>query len=196
MDKINDDNFESFVKESEKPVVIDFYAQWCPPCREMGPVIEKVAEEMKDDFVFLKVDIDKLPQTANAYGVTGVPYVVVMKKGEVADSFLGSKDEGFIREWFEKNKDEEELGFVCGDAVLEYQDYAENHGYRLNPDSKAVDRIVAGLLKNEEVHGERYCPCRRVMGDKTEDKKIVCPCIYHKEEIENDGKCMCGLFFA
>jgi len=65
---------------------------------------------------------------------------------------------------------------------------------KLNPDKKVVDRVMAGLNKNEEKYGKRYCPCRRVTGNEAEDAKIICPCIYSKEEIEKDGKCFCGLF--
>ncbi len=194
MDNINDNNFKELVEKEEKLVLADFYAQWCPPCREMMPAIEKVAEELKDHFVFAKIDIDKMPKTANSYGVTGVPFVALLKKGEVIDSFLGSRLEGDIREWLKEYTSSTERGFVCQDAILEYEDYASNHDFRLNPDKKVVEGIVAGLLRNEDVHGERYCPCRRVVGDENEDKKIICPCIYHKEEIDNDGRCTCGLF--
>lgn len=72
--------------------------------------------------------------------------------------------------------------------------YAEANGFKLNPDEKTVDRILDGLLLNEQKHGNIYCPCRRAKGNKEEDAKIICPCIYHKEEIAKDGKCFCGLF--
>ena len=76
----------------------------------------------------------------------------------------------------------------------EYKKYAEENGFKLNPNEKIVDGIIAGLKRNEEKYGERYCPCRRVTGDKETDKKIICPCVYHKEEIEKDGRCHCNLF--
>ncbi len=73
--------------------------------------------------------------------------------------------------------------------------YAEEHGFRLNPDAKIVEGTIKGLLENEKKHGQRYCPCRRVTRNREEDKKIICPCIFHKKEIETQGHCLCQLFF-
>lgn len=78
--------------------------------------------------------------------------------------------------------------------IREYEIYAENNGFRLNPNREVVERIVKGLLEREKQLGSRYCPCRRVTGNKEEDKKIICPCVYHKEEIEKLDHCLCGLF--
>jgi len=74
------------------------------------------------------------------------------------------------------------------------EDYAKKSGFKLNPDEKIVNVIIEGLLRNEKLKGELYCPCRRVTGNKEEDKKIICPCIYHKDEIKKDGHCHCLLF--
>lgn len=75
----------------------------------------------------------------------------------------------------------------------EYADSQE--GMQLNPDEKMVGIVAEGLLRNEKKHGKQYCPCRRVTGEKEEDEKIVCPCIYHKDEVAQDGHCHCRLFF-
>lgn len=72
--------------------------------------------------------------------------------------------------------------------------YAEQNGFSLNPDAKLVEGIVRGLLENEKKHGFQYCPCRRITGNLEEDKKIICPCIFHLEEIKKDGRCLCSLF--
>ncbi len=74
-----------------------------------------------------------------------------------------------------------------------YQKYADSNNFKLQPDEKLLDMILTGLLKNQEKHGFRYCPCRRVTGTK-EDKNIICPCIYHKDEIKTDQHCKCYLF--
>jgi len=74
------------------------------------------------------------------------------------------------------------------------QDYAKKQGFLLQPDPVLLDRILEGLLNREKIYGLRYCPCRRVTGDIEEDRKIVCPCIYHKEEIKDEGHCKCMLF--
>jgi len=78
--------------------------------------------------------------------------------------------------------------------IKECEKYAKDNGFSLNPDRKVVERIVRGLLENERKYGKRYCPCRRVTGNEEEDKKIICPCIYHRQELEKDGHCLCGLF--
>ena len=66
-------------------------------------------------------------------------------------------------------------------------DYAAHSPYKLNPDTKTVDRVVKGLVMRKIKFGYAYCPCRLVMGDPEKDKKIICPCVYHVEEIERDG---------
>lgn len=76
----------------------------------------------------------------------------------------------------------------------EYEEYAKKNGFRLNPNRKAVELLIGGLLRNEKKHGARYCPCRRITGDKKEDKKKICPCVWHKDEISKDGHCHCSLF--
>ncbi|MBM3309462.1 MAG: ferredoxin:thioredoxin reductase [Candidatus Altiarchaeales archaeon] len=72
--------------------------------------------------------------------------------------------------------------------------YAEGQGFALNSDEKVVDMIVDGLIENVKKYGAAYCPCRPISGNKEEDKKNICPCIYHKDEIARDGKCHCWLF--
>ena len=82
------------------------------------------------------------------------------------------------------------------DKVRQYAEkYALKMGYLLNPNPEELDLVYEGLAKRREQYGAQYCPCRIVLGDKTEDRKIICPCVYHQEEIENDGMCHCALFF-
>ncbi|MFA5087154.1 MAG: ferredoxin-thioredoxin reductase catalytic domain-containing protein [Candidatus Paceibacterota bacterium] len=78
--------------------------------------------------------------------------------------------------------------------LAEYEEYAKANNFKVNPENKIAENIVRALLMREELLGERYCPCRKATGDIEEDKKIICPCIYHKEEIEKDGHCHCNLF--
>lgn len=80
------------------------------------------------------------------------------------------------------------------EIIQEYEKYTKENGFQLNPDRKIVESVVKALIKREEKFGRRYCPCRRVTGNEKEDKKIICPCIYHKEEIEREGHCLCNLF--
>ncbi len=81
------------------------------------------------------------------------------------------------------------------EQVLELsKKYAEKAGFNLNPDKGIVDTVIKGLASNEKKHGFRYCPCRMITGDKEKDRKIICPCIYHKDEIKEMGHCHCLLF--
>ena len=72
--------------------------------------------------------------------------------------------------------------------------YAQKAGYRLNPDPEVLKTIIHGLAKNKLKHGRGYCPCMFVSGNPEEDKKTICPCQFHREDIEKQGKCHCGLF--
>lgn len=80
------------------------------------------------------------------------------------------------------------------EVIKRYEEYAKKNGFKLNPNRKVVEAIAKGLLEREKSFGFRYCPCRRVTGDKEEDKKLICPCIWHREEIEKQGYCICKLF--
>lgn len=75
-----------------------------------------------------------------------------------------------------------------------FQAYAQENGFRLNPDKKIVFLILKGLLEREKKFGARYCPCRKISGNLKEDKEKICPCKWHREEIKKYGHCLCGLF--
>ncbi|MFA5232454.1 MAG: ferredoxin-thioredoxin reductase catalytic domain-containing protein [Candidatus Paceibacterota bacterium] len=79
--------------------------------------------------------------------------------------------------------------------IKEYEEYAEEKGFKLNPDRKIVEGVVKALIMRKENFGEKYCPCRKMSNDKKADKNIICPCVYHLEEIEKAGHCFCNLFF-
>ena len=75
-----------------------------------------------------------------------------------------------------------------------HERYAKLAGIKLNPNENIVKAICNGLMANEKKHGARYCPCRIITGKKEEDTKIICPCVYHKDEIKEMGHCHCNLF--
>jgi len=79
-------------------------------------------------------------------------------------------------------------------VIREYEEYSKENGFSLNPNRKVVEGIIKSLLEREKNFGFQYCPCRRVTGNSEEDKKIICPCVFHREEIERNGHCLCGLF--
>jgi len=80
-------------------------------------------------------------------------------------------------------------------VLADSREHAEKEGFALNPDGQIVNVLMKSLARNEREKGKRYCPCRVLTGSREEDDKIVCPCAYHKEEVERDGHCKCRLFF-
>ena len=92
--KVNKSNFEE-IKNSEKPVLLDFYADWCGPCRMVGPVIDEIAEE-RDDIVVGKVNVDEEEELAGQFGVFSIPTLVVLKGGKVVNQSTGAKPKAQI----------------------------------------------------------------------------------------------------
>ena len=97
----SDESFDADVIERSKttPVVLDFWAAWCQPCRLLAPLLEKLAVEFAGKFILVKADTDQLPKQALALGVAGIPAVYALRHGAVIDSFTGLLTEGQLREW-------------------------------------------------------------------------------------------------
>ena len=87
---INKDNFHNEVLNSEKPVLLDFFASWCGPCRMVGPILDEIAEE-REDIKVCKVDIDEQPELASRYRIMSVPTLMVLKGGNIVDQSIGAK---------------------------------------------------------------------------------------------------------
>ena len=87
---VTKNNFENEVLHSQKPVLIDFFAKWCGPCRRMMPIIEQLAEEQTDIKV-VKVDVDEQPELAAQFGIISIPTLVVMKDGKITNQVLGAR---------------------------------------------------------------------------------------------------------
>lgn len=83
------ENFQSEVLEADKPVLVDFWAEWCVPCRMLGPLVEEVAEELEGKAIVGKANVDEMPEIAEKFGIQSIPTVMVFNKGEVASSNIG-----------------------------------------------------------------------------------------------------------
>ena len=87
---INEKSFESEVVNSELPVLIDFWAEWCSPCKEIAPILDEINNEMDDKIKIVKINIDKNPNIPNKYGVQSIPTLIIFKKGEIVGTKVGS----------------------------------------------------------------------------------------------------------
>ena len=88
--ELTDANFESTVLKSDKPVLVDFWAVWCGPCRMVGPIVQEIGEEYNDKAVVGKLDVDHNPETARNYGIRNIPTILFFKNGEVVDKQVGA----------------------------------------------------------------------------------------------------------
>ena len=88
--EITDQNFEELVKNSDKPVLLDFWAQWCGPCLAMGPVIDELHKEYEGKAVIGKIDVDNNPNVAQMFGIRNIPTILFFKGGEIVDKQVGA----------------------------------------------------------------------------------------------------------
>ncbi len=98
---ITDASFEEEVLKSDKPVVLDFWAPWCGPCRQIAPSLTEISDEMGDKITVAKINIDENPETPTKFGVRGIPTMLVFKNGEAAATKVGAVSKTAIVEWIE-----------------------------------------------------------------------------------------------
>jgi putative thioredoxin len=132
-------------KSFDKAVLVDFWAEWCAPCKMIGPVLEKLAEENKDSWELVKVDTDKNQQIAVKYGVRGIPNVKLFRNGEVINEFTGALPEPAIKDWLKKS--------IPG----KFADQIENAKILLKLGDETTARIILedvhkGDINNSEVN--------------------------------------------
>jgi thioredoxin 1 len=98
---VTDASFETDVLKSTQPVLVDFWAEWCGPCKMIGPALEELSKDMGDKLIVAKVNIDENPQTPNRYGVRGIPTLILFKDGQPAATKIGALPKGQLYSWVE-----------------------------------------------------------------------------------------------
>ena len=99
---VTDQNFESEVLQSDKPVIIDFWAEWCAPCRAIAPIVKDLAAQYPDDVKIVKMNIDENPNTPGRYGVRAIPTVLAFKGGTVVEQITGARPRSAFQEMVQK----------------------------------------------------------------------------------------------
>lgn len=96
---INDNDFEAQVLQANGPVVVDFWAEWCGPCKAMSPLVDELAGEVGDAVKVVKINIDESPNAPTKYGVRGIPTFMIFKDGKVIDTKVGSMSKTALSDW-------------------------------------------------------------------------------------------------
>ena len=96
---VTDENFETEVLKADKPTLVDFWAEWCGPCKQIGPVLEEISNEMSNDIIIAKHNIDENPNQPTKYGVRGIPTLMFFKEGKLIDTKVGSLPKSSLTEW-------------------------------------------------------------------------------------------------
>ena len=100
---VTDSNFEDEVLKSEQPVVLDFWAEWCGPCKNIAPILDELADEYKNKLIIAKINIDKNQKIPATYGVKGIPTLILFKEGEVIATNVGQATKSQLETFFDTN---------------------------------------------------------------------------------------------
>ena len=101
--KVNDENFDTEVLKSSKPIVVDFWAEWCGPCKMIGPILEEISDEMSDKVTIAKLNIDSEVNSGTKYGIRGIPTMLLFKDGELKATKVGATTKSNIVSWIKEN---------------------------------------------------------------------------------------------
>ncbi|MBJ7444420.1 MAG: thioredoxin TrxA [Sphingobium sp.] len=98
---VTDSSFKADVIDSDKPVLVDFWAEWCGPCKMIGPALEEISDELGEKITIAKVNIDENPDAPGQYGVRGIPTMILFKNGEPAATKVGAAPKSALKSWIE-----------------------------------------------------------------------------------------------
>ncbi len=101
--EVTDSSFDEQVLNAPGPILVDFWAEWCGPCKQIAPSLEEIASEMDGKITIAKINIDENPETPGRYGVRGIPTLMIFKNGSVADTKVGALPKGQLSSWVEEN---------------------------------------------------------------------------------------------
>ncbi len=101
--KTSDNNFSGDVLTADKPVLVDFWAEWCGPCKSIAPALEEISEEMKSEIVIAKLNVDENPSTAQEFNIRSIPALMIFKDGEVKAEIMGALPKSQLENWIKEN---------------------------------------------------------------------------------------------